>query len=415
MRQPLWAINSSLLFLCVLGQLVFFLLYTPIPRRVSLEPDIIHMPEKKIGTVVSIKNIYEQNDLFGTYIQPAAVMPKIVEPTIPAIPDAPANIPLKIPVEPEKVFIAPLAVNLKGVMYSYDKPEHSIAVIQFQDSKEEINYRVGQLINDAQILKMYPNRVIVVRSNGQQETLYLREDEAGKDLAIETAKEISGIIISHKGGVFQVPVDKFVAHVKSLGQFIDLLGLTTVYQKGKSVGCRVGKADKDSLGAKLGFMHDDIIQQVDGLPVTDISSRVLAFDQVIQKKIGDMVTVRIDRGGRNLELKYMLTKSAQSGTTLDSSVQKQSAKTAVVSEQAIYNLEEERKKLLEQKVKMAPTAHQIEMEERRKIFEARRREMLANRPTVAGNGMPRLGSGIGGQFGAQSMMNTSTLGAKDTL
>lgn len=415
MRQPLWAINSSLLFLCVLGQLVFFLLYTPVPRRVSLEPDTIHMPEKKIGTVVSIKNIYEQNDLFGTYVPPVVVAPKIAEPTVPVMPEAPANIPLKIPVEPEKVFIAPLAVNLKGVMYSQDRPEHSIAIIQFQDSKEEINYRVGQLINDAQVLKIYPNRVIVVRSNGQQETLYLREDEAGKDLAIETAKEISGIMVVQKNGYYHIPVEKFVSHVKSLGQFIDLLGLTTVYQKGKSIGCRVSKAAKDSLGAKLGFMHDDIIQQVDGLPVTDISSRVLVFDHVIGKKAGDAITARIDRGGRTIELKYMLNRNTQTGSSTETITSKPGSKIPVVSEQTVYNLEEERKKLLEQKVKMAPTAHQLEIEERRKMFEARRREMLANRPTPIPSSMQKFGGGIGGQFGTQGMVNAPTLGAKGTI
>jgi len=414
MRQPLWAINSSLLFLCILGQLVFFLLYTPVPRRVSLEPDTIHMPEKKIGTVVSIKNIYEQNDLFGTYVPPVAAAPKLVEPVIPIIPEAPANIPLKIPVEPEKVFIAPLAVNLKGVMYSRDKQDHSIAIIQFQDSKEEINYRVGQLINDAQVLKIYPNRVIVVRSNGQQETLYLREDEAGKDLTIETAKDIAGIIITQKNGYYQIPIEKFVAHVKSLGQFIDLLGLTTVYQKGKSVGCRIGNAAKDSLGMKLGFMRDDIIQQIDNLPVTDISSRVLAFDHVLQKKAGDVITTRIDRGGTTLELKYILTKSAQSDV-VEATGSKAGAKAPVISEQAVYNLEEERKKLLEQKVKMAPTAHQLEMEERRRMFEARRRDMFANRPTSAAHSKQRFDGTMGQQFGAQKVMNTSTLGAKGAI
>lgn len=402
MKQPLWAINSSLLLFFVLGQLVFFLLYTPVPRRVSLEPDVVHLSDKKVGVVVSIKNIYEQNDLFGTYVSPAFVAPVAAVPVIPVIPEAPANIPLKIPVEPEKVFIAPLAVNLKGVMYGHDRPEQSVAIIQFQDSKEEINYRVGQLINDAQILKIYPNRVVVVRSNGQQETLYLREDEAGKDLALEIAKEISGLVIPNQNGLYHIPVDKFIAQIKTLGQFIDLLDLTTVYQKGKSIGCRIGKAGKDSLAVKLGLMRDDIVQQVDGLPVTDISSRVLVFDHILQKKMGDLISVQIDRGGRITELKYVLGKTTTQSSA-DAQMSVKQKKPAAVDEQGLYNLEEQRKKMLEQKVKFAPTAHQIEMQERRKMFEARRREMLANRP-VSG--------GVTGQFVDHNMINIPTQGAK---
>lgn len=385
MRQPLWAINSSLLLFFLAGQVVFFLLYTPIPRRASLEPDTIPLADKKRAVVVSIQNIYEQNDLFGTYVSPAwPAMPVIPESPVPVMPEAPSNIPLKIPIEPEKVFIAPLAVNLKGIIYSYNRPDQSLAIIQFQDSKEEINYRVGQLINDAQILKIYPNRVIVVRSSGQQETLYLRENEAGKDFALEMLKEISGLTIVYHAGVYHVPIDKFIAQIKTLGQFIDLLDLTTVYQKGKSIGCRIGKSGKDSLASKLGLMRDDIVQQVNGLPVTDISSRVLVFDHIIQKKVGDIILVQIDRGGKTLEHKYLLTTSsaAKSG---HSHVAAKEKKGGIVDEQSVYNIEEQRKKMLEQKVKFAPTAHQLEMQERRKMFEARRREMMANGSSVVEN------------------------------
>ena len=381
MRQPLWAINSSLLLFCILGQLVFLLIRTPIPRKTSLEPDTVPLTDKKIIATVDIKKIYGANDLFDTYVA-ASTLPKEIVEVIPPIPEAPNIIPLAIPVETPKVFIAPLPVILKGVMYLHDRPEKSVAIIQFQDSKEEINYHVGQLINDAQILKMYPNRIIVVRSNGQKETLYLREDDAGKDFARETQKAISALNIAIKNGVYQIPVEIFKNQVKGLGQFIDMLHLTTVYKKGKSVGCRVGKADKDSLGFKLGFLAEDIIQQVDNLPVTDIASRVLVFDHTIEKNIGDQIVVQVERAGRSVILKYELIHAPDQSSM--SIVHNPTAKTVagtaaqpILDQQMLYNLEEQRKKTLEQKVKLAPTAHQLAMDERKKMFEVRRRELLA--------------------------------------
>lgn len=389
MRQPIWAINSSLLICFLLAQLVFFLLYTPIPRRVSLDVDPVQSIEHKKTVVVSIKNIYQDNDLFGTYIAPMpSLAPAPTAAAIPAIPEAPTNIPLKIPVEPAKVFIAPLAVDLKGVIFCYDRPDQSIAIIQFSDSKEEMNYRVGQLINDAQILKIYPNRVIVVRSNGQQETLFLREDEASSALAREKTQEVSGLNITLKDGIFYVPVDQFIAQIKSLGQFIDLLDLTTVYQKGKSVGCRVGKDGKDSLATKMGLMKDDIVQQVDTLPVTDIASRVLVFDHVMQKKLGEVVSVQVERAGKTMEMKYatsltpqatgMAAHKVEPKSATSDSAKSSAAKPADRDATERYSVEEQRKKTLEQKVKLAPTAHQLEMQERRKMFESRRRDMLAH-------------------------------------
>jgi type II secretory pathway component PulC len=381
MRQPLWAINSSLLFLVLLGQAVFFMIKMPMPRRVYLEPGAMQAVEKNITTVVDIKTIYDENDLFGTFLPRAPILPKQIDMSVPQMPDAPSAIPLTVPVEPQKVFVPPLPVVLKGVIYLHDQPSRSVAMVQFQDSKEEINYHVGQLINDAQILKILPNHIVVVRSNGQQETLYLRENDASKDLSLETAKELAGLSIVHKNGMYHIPVDKFTAQVKGLGQFIDLLDLTTVYQKGKSIGCRVGKASKDSLGAKLGFSYDDIISQVDGLPVTDIASRVLAFDNVIEKKVGDKITVHVDRSGSTVQMHYMLTKSSDRQAAdfgASGAKSKEVVKSsALEKERQGYDLEEQRRKMFEQKIKMAPTAHQVEMEERRKMFAARRDSMMA--------------------------------------
>jgi type II secretory pathway component PulC len=386
MRQPLWAINSSLLFFCILGQLVFLLIRTPIPRKTSIEPDTVPFIDKKINATVDISRIYGANDLFDTYV-PISSLPKAIVPDIPPMPDAPHIIPLAIPVETPKVFIAPLPVVLKGVMYLHDRPEQSVAIVQFQDSKEEINYHTGQLINDAQILKIYPNRIIVVRANGQRETLYLREDDAGKDLARDTAKNIATLNISMKNGVYQIPVETFISNIKGLGQFIDLMHLTTVYKKGKSVGCRIGKAEKDSLASKLGFMPEDIIQQVDNLPVTDIASRVLVFDHTVGKKIGDQIHVQIERAGSLTTLNYELIHAPDKSNvslmpvtakTTTAAKNAQTENGPVLDQQMLYNLEEARKKTLEQKVKLAPTAHQLALDERKKMFDARRKELIAS-------------------------------------
>lgn len=380
MRQSLWVVNSSLLFLFLIAQVAFFLLRTPIPRRVSLEPDAMPVEAKRLGWTVSIKNIYEQNDLFGTYIPVAPVEAKTVEPVVPAIPEAPSMVPLKIPLEPQKVFIAPLAVTLRGVMYNYDQPDKSIAIIQFQDSKEEVNYKVGQLIADAQILKIYPNRVIIVRSNGQQETLYLLENEATKDMKLEVVKDVLSMVIPVHNGIYHIPVERFVKSIKSLGRFIEILDLTTVYKKGKSVGCSVKRAGKDTLAEKLGLKAEDIIEEIDAIPVTDMSSRVTVFDAMIQKKIGDQFTVQVDRSGKTVVLKYMLAAELHQGIGLqkpEAQPKTSSAKAVGTTQEQSLNIEQQKIKMLEQKVKLAPTVQQIEMEERKKIFDARRKQTLS--------------------------------------
>ena len=386
MRQPLWVINGSLLILLLMSEVVFLLIQTSIPRRVSLTPGSIQPPEHKALVDVDLKKIYGVNDLFGTYVPEVPVLVKDSEFHIPPLPDLPTSIPFSLPAEKAPVFISPLAVTLKGVVYLNDDQEKSIAIIQFNDSKQEQNYRVGELVKDAQILKVYPNRVIVVRSNGQQETLYLREADAKKDLSYDDHKAISEMKVALLDGKYHVPLDTFTAQIHSLGQFIDMLDLTTVYHKGQSVGCRVGKAVKGSIGAKLGLQVDDIVKSVDSIPVTALDSRVKIYDHVIDKKAGGTVLVDVERGGRPVHLTYVLVDTSGAVAKHDDSKKKG---TQAVSATAAYDLEQQKKKILEQKVKLAPTAHQIQMDEQKKLLEARRKNMLSNKmnPMKVGKGI----------------------------
>ena len=59
-----------------------------------------------------------------------------------------------------------------------------------------------------------------------------------------------------------INIHEFTHRVQTLGQFIDLLDLTTVYKAGKSTGCRVGQLAPQSLGTALGLVKGDIILKV---------------------------------------------------------------------------------------------------------------------------------------------------------
>lgn len=375
MRQPLWLINALLVCIILISELIFLLVQTSIPRRFSLEPGVLPVQEKKVAIDVNIKNIYEANDLFGTYVSDVPVLAKgVAQFEMPPIPMPPAPILLEIPVEKPPVFIAPLAATLKGVIYLHDDSEKSIAIIQFKDSKKEHNYSVGEMIQDAQILKIFPNRVIVVRSNGQQETLYLRNQDLEKDFAQDSQKGLDSLIVHEKDKKRYVPIDAFLKQISSLGQFIDMLEIRTVYQKGKSVGCRIGKATKDSLGGKLGFEKDDLIKKIDSIAIVDLHSRIDVYDHVCEKKVGDEISVELERNGHFISMIFVLSHQEQNSDGIDI----KTLKSQGIKDSTEYNIEENKKKILEQRVKLAPTAHQIQMDEQKKLIEARKKNMLSN-------------------------------------
>ncbi|MBV8661394.1 MAG: hypothetical protein JO129_04585 [Candidatus Dependentiae bacterium] len=305
MKQPVWVLNSSLLVLFFISQLLLFMLQRAIPRRISISPGKIEVVEEQANAPVDITRIYEQ-DLFGTYQAPIKPAKSVVDETVAAIPKPPKTIIPEIPVEKVPTFFAPLDVVLKGVIFVKDDPASCIAIVQLKKTKEEHNYQVGDLIEDAQILKILSNRIIIVRSNGQQETLYLREEDAISDFNTEV-KSLPKSVVEHvSDNKYTINIDEFIKRVHNLGEFINLLDLTTVYKQGKSFGCRIGKIDKDSLGSLLGFVVDDIVIRVDDYYVDDLANRIQLYDHIMEKNVGDMIEVVLYRGNDTVTLLFGL-------------------------------------------------------------------------------------------------------------
>jgi Type II secretion system protein C len=306
MKQPVWILNSSLLVLFCMSQLLLFMMQRVVPRRISISPGkMIVEQEQAVAHQVEIKNIYE-HDLFGTYEPPVIPVQSVIEEVIAAIPNPPKMILPEVPVEKMPTFFAPLDVVLKGVIFVKDDPANCIAIVQLKKTKEERNYQVGDLIEDAQILKILSNRIIIIRSNGQQETLYLREEDAVSDFNKEAKSIPKSVVENSSGNKYIINIDEFTKRIRNLGEFINLLDLTTVYKHGKSFGCRVGKIDKDSLGFMLGLMVDDIIVKIDNYFIDDLANRIQVYDHIIQKHVGEVIEVVLYRGQDSMMLQYGL-------------------------------------------------------------------------------------------------------------
>lgn len=313
MKQSVWILNSSLLILFFISQLFLFMLQKAVPRRISIAPTAGIVIKNQVVEPVNIATIYE-NDLFGTYQTPASVSTKIDDSILP-MPQPPKNIVSQVPLEKAPTFFAPLQAILKGVIFVKDDPASSLAIIQFKKTKEEQNYQVGDLIEDAQILKILPNRIIIIRSNGQQETLYLREEDAVHDFDAESTYLPKNVIESSSGNKYKINIDEFVNRISNLGEFISMLDLTTVYRQGKSFGCRVGKISTDSLGAMLGFKADDIIIKIDGYPLDDVTHRLAIYDHILTSASGDIIEVEILRNNISMTMLYGLIDNAFKNST----------------------------------------------------------------------------------------------------
>ncbi len=355
MKHPLWIVNSLLLVLILLVLVFIWLTRERIPRRTPIEPKdyravIIEIPK------VNIAKIY-QHDLFDTYRElPPPLPPAQLEP-----PKPPVQQPVSVPPKTKPNFLDPLSIMLKGVVIVSQDDTKNMATIADTKTDQEVVYKMGDKIEDAQLIRIFKNKVIFVRSNGQQEILYLREKDAKSDPVYAFIGEWEHIIEKISDKEFSVDQHLFVERVHNLAQFIDIMDLTTAYKKGKSIGCRIGAIAKNSLGDALGLQTGDIILSINGIPVTGTAQRFEVYKALVGAKLEDVIKVMIQRTGKNIEIQYKLEEH-KSAVSMDPD--------AIVSSKAAAPEELQKKEInnMKERYQFAPTVEQIKNRERENML-----------------------------------------------
>ncbi|MCK5633409.1 hypothetical protein KAH94_06645 [bacterium] len=353
MRYPLWALNSTLFVLVISALLFIAFSREDLPEREEIEPSIV-TPLKKDGvSIINLKQIYE-NDLFGTYEKEVVITkePKYIVP----LPEPPSPVRAKIPKKERPKFLDPLQITLKGIMSVSDGVKNK-AIIEDNKTKREEIYKVGDKFGDAQLIRIFNNKIIFVRSNGQQEVFYLRQDDAKEDPTYLIISDWNGVVRKIAPNNYRIYFQEFSKRIKNLAQFIDILNLTTAYKKGKSVGCRIGSGEARSLAKELGLEVGDIILTINGIPATDTKNRLKIYKEITTASLDDVITVRLQRKKRTYTLRYKIA---------DFSIIKKPSEPG----QAItsHYIEKEQKKMIEKKHTFAPTVREIRKKERQNMF-----------------------------------------------
>jgi type II secretory pathway component PulC len=362
MRHPFWILNSSLLGILIFILIFIFFSRQPLPSRVPFEPNSdIKLPKKELSKI-DINKIFT-NDLFNTYKAP------IQEIKIEKIKVAPTPPPPK-PVQPSAPlpakFLDPLGVELKGIMVSYDE-DLNRAIIKDKKSGTTKNYKSGDMIEDAQLIRILNKKIILIRSNGQQETIYISKKDAEVEKLLSSQSNWQETVQKIDDITFGVDPHVFVARVRNLAQFIDMLNLTTVYRQGKGVGTRVGKLSENSLGLALGLQQGDIIEFVDGIEATDTAKRYQIYQNIINLSLGDSVTITLHRGQKPITLTYTLKELERTVETKKSP--EQEIHKALIGQKTDEEIKQEQIKILEEKERLAPTLYELEKREKKDMLE----------------------------------------------
>ena len=306
MKQPFWLLNSTLLFLLCAMLVSLFFLRKSIPPLKKIQPSTYVKPAAKGVAEVNIEKIYK-NDLFNTYVPER---PQLEKPDYSvAFPPPPQPHTSYIPEIIEPQFLDPLKISLTGIIViPHDYTRNRIIIADEETKKETIN-KVGDKIEDAQLIRIFSNKAMFIRSNGQQEILYLREEDAQLDPVYASVEGWDEVLEKNSEKNYTIYIDTFVERIKSLGQLIDELDMISVYKKGKGIGTRIGYLPVNSVGNALGLKKGDIITEINGIAATNTRNRLSIYKSVITLSKNDILTINIIRDGQDAVLTYQLTES----------------------------------------------------------------------------------------------------------
>ncbi len=311
MKNPLWIATSALIILLLTVIGAIFITYRPLPSKKTLSGGYVDKQGKQEFSQVAPAQIYE-NDLFNTTFR---IPEKPQQPdTMAAMPLPPAPQPVIAASKKQASFLPPLNIALKGIMYTANQDQNS-AIIADNKTKQEQLYRIGDRIEDADIIYIDRHKIIVLRSNGQQETIYVTPADATNDPAYQRNAPWSKVVKSVEQNMYIVDPKALIKRIPNVSQMIEMLDLTTAYQQGKSLGCMIGSIAPQSIGTALGFESGDIITRINQIPTTTTKDRTAIYQSIKNMIEGDQIVVTLMRKNQEYTHVYKLQKIKPNDTT----------------------------------------------------------------------------------------------------
>jgi type II secretory pathway component PulC len=306
---PLWFVNFSLV-----GFFIFVLSFLGFYRVDSVKVSLL---KQSFSSTISDKKIelpkldlIIEKDIFNTIpvILEEEKKPKIQfipVMSVVQIPNPPAMIPVKDYINQEQDFLPPLQLAIKGTIIS-NNPKNNRAFIENVRSKEEKSYIVGDRIDDAQIVFIGKSKVIFVRANGQQESIYISKIIEEEEDAI--SKISWNNVVKSENGVKTIDLRLLINRINSVGAFLDELGLVTYFNKSIPIGCIVSSAGPDSLAYQLGLLEKDIITKIDNISTATQDLRISIYQKLLTQPYEKPIELDVDliRNGNSMKLRYNL-------------------------------------------------------------------------------------------------------------
>ncbi|MBM3894689.1 hypothetical protein FJ366_03800 [Candidatus Dependentiae bacterium] len=302
MNQHLWAVNSFLL--CMLCFTLFFSLSfkQAVPRG-----DSTTIPAKKKSLAnpqVSLDELYGPREIFGLFEKPTEPAIKTLD--IPAAPQFSSPTPPQAPKNNLVKLAPPLSISISGIIFSPKRIDKSVAMISDETNKEAM-YHVGDKIKDGIIIKIGQERIVILRSNGQQETFFLRKNVTLESLGGKDEPDSNSLKFGVEKGENKYEISKslFCSKIQSVGDFLKEFDLSPIYKNNQISGFKICNTAQDSFAGSLGIKEGDVLTAIHEKPINDMKNRMSVYELFTNKDYPKEFTITLLRDKK--ELKKHLT------------------------------------------------------------------------------------------------------------
>ncbi len=207
------------------------------------------------------------------------------------------------PTTPPKPAKAP-PVNLSGYELTMTAVGHPSMAIIVRHNKSRL-LQVGDKIDGFELKEVYTDRVKLIK-NGRAYWLSMKKK---KSTTIRTSRPKRSKTVSEsayaeqirkEGNTYYVPRE-LLHEMHDLRKIFKYISIRPIYRNNKLIGFGVAQVKKGSVFDKMGLRKRDIIQKVDGKPITDEAEAFKYFNNLDELS---SLSLTIKRGHRIMELHY---------------------------------------------------------------------------------------------------------------
>jgi len=195
-----------------------------------------------------------------------------------------------------------LNLKLWGTV-STDKEEsdHARAVIEETKSGRQSLYKVGDSIQNATIMEIFRNSVIL-DVNGRTEKLIIKE----KKIAVRKEPAISEQVASEPippEGAVSLKRSQVDDALKNINDLMSQVRIEPVFKDGKPGGVMLANIEPTSILKKMGLRIGDVITGINGQKI-DSMDNALSFYQSLSS--GDKLSLQLKRRGRITTMDFII-------------------------------------------------------------------------------------------------------------